>query len=582
MRNFFLALLLCWTVSSFSNPFSYRIVFFGIDDAMTLSQLKKSCSLLSQTSSPPQNIQGLRYLLREDHSSYVKVLHSRGYYDATVTFQIEEGPQTVTAFILIDPGIQYYLGSFSILDQDCNKSLQIPLEKLNIQLNAPAIAGNLLNAKNYLLKELAQEGYPLAKMAQEKYLAEIEEKKIYATLCVNTGPLCRFGTTTINGLGNVKSRFIARKIAYKEGDVFSLEAIDKTRKQLINTDLFSSVLIDHANTLDDWDLLPMNIHFTEAKHQTFSAGISYATVDGFGINLGWIHRNMRGMGERLSFNANFSQKKNVGIASYAIPDFGPYGKEYILQGEALREDIYPYLAFSYLLNSRMDQMRKKTLFSYGVQGEYTTIHESANNGKFWVASLPIFIRHSTTNNLLNPTQGYQIVYRITPNKSFSSSPGLFLQQTLLGQWYIPTAKVPFLVLATRVQLGSVAGTHYRNIPMTKLFLGGSDDDLRGYKYRSVSPKDSRGKPLGGRSAIYVSFEPRFRLSRSFGLVPFTDWGNIRKKMYPTWKGKWHKSVGLGFRYFSFFGPIRLDVACPLNRGSHDHKYKIYVSLGQTF
>ena len=118
---------------------------------------------------------------------------------------------------------------------------------------------------------------------------------------------------------------------------------------------------------------------------------------------------------------------------------------------------------------------------------------------------------------------------------------------------------------------------YRNA-----FWGDSENELRGYRYRTVSPLDD-DKPIGGRSAIYFTMETRLRVSKTIGLVPFLDIGNVYETQYPTAHGKWLKSAGLGLRYFSFMGPFRIDLAFPLDRRKEiDPVYKILVSIGQTF
>jgi translocation and assembly module TamA len=131
-------------------------------------------------------------------------------------------------------------------------------------------------------------------------------------------------------------------------------------------------------------------------------------------------------------------------------------------------------------------------------------------------------------------------------------------------------------------LGGFWSNGLNGVPLSKRYLGGTEQELRGYRYRTVSPLKHH-KPEGGRSAVYFTLEARFRISRTIGLVPFFDMGNVYKTPYPTRKGQWHKSTGLGIRYFTFMGPFRLDVAFPLDRRKGiDPVYKVLVSIGQTF
>jgi translocation and assembly module TamA len=140
-----------------------------------------------------------------------------------------------------------------------------------------------------------------------------------------------------------------------------------------------------------------------------------------------------------------------------------------------------------------------------------------------------------------------------------------------------------LILAQKLTLGTIISNGIRAIPVPNRFFGGSEENLRGYKYFSVSPLEKDNKPIGGRSALFYSLEMRIRLSQSFGLVPFFDMGNVYLEQFPTFKGKWRKSQGVGLRYYSFVGPLRLDLAFPLNhRKGIDPYWWVFVSLGQAF
>jgi len=185
--------------------------------------------------------------------------------------------------------------------------------------------------------------------------------------------------------------------------------------------------------------------------------------------------------------------------------------------------------------------------------------------------------------LLNPTNGFTFIYRPIPIDSFAHNKALFFRQVIVFERYFPFGEKGFFVLAFRAKIGSIIGPAIDRMPMDKLFFGGSDTDLRGYRYRTVSPKNQDNSPLGGRSAIYCSIEPRFRFTDTIGFVPFFDFGTVSNTCYPNVCHKWYKSVGIGLRYFTFFGPLRLDVGFPLNRRKDiDPRYRIYISIGQAF
>ena len=248
----------------------------------------------------------------------------------------------------------------------------------------------------------------------------------------------------------------------------------------------------------------MDIKLIEALHKYVTTGISYATVDGFGVSLGWGNRNFMSMGELLALEATIAQKMHLVVATYKKTDFVIPDQDYILRLEISREKIpVVYLAFDYILTSRIDRRFANNVeTSYGLTAEYDEITHSANNGKYALFSLPLYLKYTTTTHLLNPTKGYTFIYRICPYKNIINSAKYFLKQTMTWNLYVPIEKSRTFVLALRMLLGSIIGPDVYKIPLTKLFLGGSDEELRGYKYKTVSPLNDKYEPIGGRSALY--------------------------------------------------------------------------------
>jgi translocation and assembly module TamA len=225
--------------------------------------------------------------------------------------------------------------------------------------------------------------------------------------------------------------------------------------------------------------------------------------------------------------------------------------------------------------------------SVGGRIEKMLVTDSLQNGDFLLLQMPLFVGWTTVNNILNPTRGISIGYNLAPSINFERFGRWYLEQKLTVGNYLSVSKRDYLVLAQQITFGSILSQRLHDIPIPERFLGGSEDDLRGYTYLSVSPlrRNSHGKrkPLGGRSAIYYTAETRFRLTENFGLVPFFDLGNVWLEQIPVFHGKWLKSVGIGARYFTFIGPLRCDIGFPLNRRHGiDHKWRVLVSIGQSF
>jgi translocation and assembly module TamA len=482
------------------------------------------------------------------------------------------------------------LEGYDFYSSGCKEKKEIPekcrsitLERIGIDIGKPVQASNIINAEQILLDELANCGYPLAAIEKRDVIVDVAKKIVRVNLCIDIGPLCKFGPITMIGLKDVKTEFIVRKLLWEEGQTYDERLVEQTQRRLIETDLFTSLLISHADEPDASGQLPMKIRFSESKHRSISVGFSYATNDGFGLVFGWNNRNFRHMGEKLSLDVNINSRLTTGIASYMKPDFLRLNQNYLWQLEAMREKVTAYIADTYSLQNLLERyFSKRNYASIGLRGEFVDVTHSISNGTFTLLSLPIYYKFTDVRSILDPTSGVVANYWISPYQAVTHKKNTFLKQLLTASFYAPLSPGRWIVLAFRMQLGSILGTSLGQIPFSKRFLGGSDEDLRGYRYKTVSPLNSDGNPTGGRGALYLTVEPRFRITNSIGFIAFLDLGTVTDKTYPTVTGQWFKSVGFGLRYFTFFGPLRLDVGFPLDRRPFDPRYRVYASVGQTF
>lgn len=580
----------------------YQVRFLGLNDSKTLTALKDASELISLQDRPPASINALRYRVQSDLPKLLEVLKANSYYDATISTKVTREADRAQVELFIHPGAQYTIHDYQIFHADCEEPVfSIPPcppilpSQLGLEVGKPALSVDIINAELNLLNVLARCGHPLAYIDKRRVEVDMTEKVVKPAVCVQEGPVANFGPTHILGLESVHPRYVERRLAWKEGELYNSDFVEETQRQLLKSNLFTSVLLNHGEHLDPIGELPMKVRLTESKHQSVNTSLFFATVDGPGGSAGWTHRNIRGMGEILSVYGEWSMLYWIGSVSYALPDFLRLDQTYKVWGEVSREDIYAYLSHSYSVSQRIERMADRHRGgSIGLELEYIDIAKSASDGHYALLGIPLLIKYNATDSDLNPTEKYSIVYQATPYQSLLHAGQQFVKQRLTSCFYFPVDRKKALVLALRTQIGSIAGTQRENVPLTKLFLGGSLDDLRGYKYMTVSPRKhtspDRNKPLGGRSAIFATLEARFRLTSSIGLVPFFDMGAVTNHQVPELHTKWYKSLGMGLRYFAFFGPLRFDVAVPLNRRTkfgHKHIYldpvlQFYASVGQTF
>jgi translocation and assembly module TamA len=167
---------------------------------------------------------------------------------------------------------------------------------------------------------------------------------------------------------------------------------------------------------------------------------------------------------------------------------------------------------------------------------------------------------------------------VSPELSFQDQVFGYVRVQLDGSVYVELMDA--LTLAGRVRLGAIPGAGREDIAPSRRFYAGGGGSVRGYSYQSIGPRDANNDPIGGRSLVEMAVEARYRFG-DFGVVPFLDAGAIYTDLYPDFSNL-RFGAGLGVRYYSSFGPIRVDVGTPINPQPGDPVIAVYVSLGQAF
>ena len=564
----------------------YSVHFIGLDDNETLKTVKSAAFLNTLKKNSPISINALRFRAESDIPDIIKALHAHGYYEAHVRIKMEEEEDGVEVFVLMEPGPQYSVNHFKVEALEDGKPFlcsNLSPENLGIHLDEPVNATAILNGEQKAVAILGECGYPLASIEKREMVADFDTKTLSVDLTINAGKYAKFGPTVVMGAPHIKEKLFENKSEIKPGEPYDSRVIEKTQKKLLDTGLFSSVIITHNNEPDFSHQLPLKIEATETQHKSIHVGASYQTFFGPGLTFGWENRNISGLGRKLSLQGDVTARTHTGTATFFVPDFWKIDQDYVAQAQALQESIYAYHQQSYAITNRVERrLRTAYRVSLGLKLERLFVSNSVDNGTFSLFELPLYFRWSCANDLLNPTSGSTLEYKAIPSINFAKVHLYYLYNALTCSNYFTIFSNDFLVFAQQLTLHAIISEDLNAVPVPKRVLGGSDTELRGYRYHTVSPLHGH-KPIGGRSGIFYTFETRFRLSKTIGLVPFFDIGSVYLTALPKFKEKWYKSVGMGFRYFTFLGPLRFDLAFPLDRRKDiDSRYRFLVSIGQTF
>lgn len=573
----------------------YEVRFTGISETETSDLLQNISQLIALQECPPATEMALQRRVEAEIPRLFEALYSRAYFDADINFTIDFAQSPAIVTYQVTPGSVYALTSFQILPSTQLEEADVPtdwflaydtidLSDLGICLGDPARADQILEAEELLLAYLESLGYPLAKIVTRDVIADLVEKEVSATFYVASGPVAYFGPINLTGLKSVYPAFVYRRIAWCEGDLYDPSVLQCTFNALDRTGLFSGIQIYPDDTPDGENEIPIVVDLTEGKMRSIGFGASYTTQWGGGILAEWEHRNAGGMGERLTLKTELMQREQMGSISFGRPDFMSRGQDLLVKAEAEHEITEGFHETSGSLTARLSRKLNACLTgSAGVGLKYLNSSDSDNNRAFFLAKVPLQLLFHNAGSQFDPFDGVSVKLRVTPTAQLRHPQANYCITTLDAAFYKSLFGCEWTVFAAKVSLGFIPGASRHAIPPPERFYAGSQYLLRGYRYLTVSPLDAQNKPIGGRSLAVFSFELRQRFTEDWGGVIFYDVGNVYASIFPQLDRKQLQSTGIGVRYFTSVGPLRLDIARPLNRRKAvDGQVQVYFSIGQSF
>ncbi len=562
--------------------------------------IERSSLLVNQAENPVSGDLGLVIKARDDRDRLIAALYERAHYGGVVTVTIggrsiddlppnpkfdRSGPVPVT--LRVEPGPVFTLGDIR-LEGDAAR-----LDPGRYDLRPGADAGSLviIKAARQIVDDLKTEGRPLAHLTEQQVVADHKSRTVDVVLGAESGPIAPIGPVTISGEKAVDPDFIRRYSRLNQGKPYIPEDIRKASERLRKLGVFSSVTIKEAETLAPDGSLPIGITVSEGKHRYFGFGASISTIDGGGLQGYWGHRNLFGQAESLRIEGsvgglgNWNGVENLdytaGISFVKPGAFVPSGTlDASIKGSTITTESYDAASVVARLGYSYELSDKDTL-SAAATLSFDDIDDAFGNNRYVTFALPIDYVRDTRDNTLNPTEGYRATlsaapsYEVLEGTIFSSFEG-----SISG--YRGFGEDDRLVLAGKLAAGTlIGGDGLASMPATRRFYAGGGGSVRGYAYQEISPYNGSGDATGGRSYVTGSVEARLNVTNTIGVVPFLDFGTVSSEIYPDFSDV-RLGAGIGLRYNTPFGPIRLDVAMPLDRYDGGSRYGIYAGIGQSF
>jgi translocation and assembly module TamA len=569
------------------------------------SVVRNASALVADEAEPASGAAGLLAKARGDYRRIVAALYQEGHYGGVVSIHIGANevtslppdvdlPDPVPVTIVVDPGPLFNFNRVDIVNQ------APPTSDPFDQVDSPAGQGFgvgevarssvIVQAEGLALEAWRQQGYAKAEIASRDVVADHATNLVDVTITVNPGQKAAFGDVTVRGTERMDPEFVRRQTGLTPGEEFDPEEVERAQKRLDRLEVFRAARLEAAESIGLDGLLPYDLIVQELPGARFGVGATYSTIDGLGVEAFHLWRNLFGQAERLRLDAR--------IAGIGFPveteefDYffgGTFTKPGIFTPDtdlvatiSAERTVYP----TYTEISALGRIGLTHLFSDqitlegGAQFERSEFEDVFGTRDFALAGLYGAATLDFRDDTVDPTSGWYLRADIEPFYEFNYGNAAG-RVTVEGRTYFGFGEDDPFVLAGRIKAGAVLGAELNEIPPDRLFFAGGGGSVRGYGFRSIGVDDGFGNIIGGRYLLEGSLEARAKVTESIGVVGFLDGGYVAGDEFPGIEDL-RLGAGVGLRYYTGLGPLRLDVAVPLNKREGDPDYAIYVGIGQAF
>jgi translocation and assembly module TamA len=524
------------------------------------------------------------------------LLRSEGYYQAIVEDEVE-GDETPVAIVVVVPGPRFGLATPTVTWTDEVPSPEIDAAargELRLNRGEPGRAIDVIAAEGRLVAALSRRGHADARAAPRRVVVDHATQTVAPEYRIDAGPLVTLNGVVLETRGRTREGWVDYLRPWVEGDVYDPEQVAELERRLLETGVYDGVgvALAPAEQATPGGDRPVIVTLTDRPRRILEIGATVSTGEGAGVDAVWTHYNRFGRADTLRYQARIANiDSRIGV-DLSLPHWRRPGRTLTLSGAVVNEDTDAYVRTALTASADLRQRIGRTsYFTYGIGLDAGQYQESRFDP---VTQLPIdFDRDliiltgrgsaytDASNDPLDPTRGWRLFVSAQPTAVAGEDTVVFVRAEAQVSAYLPLQDEAKTVLAGRVRIGSILGGDELTVPSDRLFYSGGGGSVRGYAFQGVGPRLPDNTPRGGISLFETSVEVRHRLRGALGIAAFVDAGAVGFEEYPDF-GDVRFGAGIGVRYDLPFGPIRADVAFPLDRRDGDASFQIYVSIGQAF
>lgn len=571
-----------------------RIDLFAVGASGALRDTLANASLLAAAKENGEHDPvALMAAARADYAQLLEALYAEGYFGPEISITVDgreaasipafEDPTRISTIrVLVRPGQRFTFAQAEARPlapgtelPDTFGSGQIARTSVLIDTAAAAVEG------------WQNQGFPKADIAGQDLAVRHAQGVLDAEIFVDPGPQLRFGALGNPGSENIRPGAIARIIGYPDGALVTPDAQDQVAARLRRTGAFRSVTLREAETPNPDGTLDHDLLLVEEQPRRFGVGAEISTEEGLTLGAFWLHRNLTGGAERLRLDGEISgiggqtggidydlsaRLERPGTFFVDTDLFVELGYTRLKEPDFTSDVFEAGVGLRRIVNDRLS-------LEAGIGFYSSDVTDATGRGTFRLLTFPGRLTWSSRDDELDATEGVFIDAQVTPFLGFADA-GSGGRITLDARAYRTLDTNGRFVLAGRGQLGSVIGPEVTAVPADLRFFSGGGGTVRGQPYQSLGI-DVGGVTTGGLSFAALSGELRARLGDQIGVVGFVDVGFVGETALPGEAGAVQAGAGLGLRYITGLGPIRLDVAVPVTESPGNSLF-FYVGIGQAF
>lgn len=587
------------------DPQPYAVTFSSSESGAVENAARNASSLIADEAEPASGAAGLIAKARGDYRRIIAALYNEGHYGAAVSIRIGgveastlapdvNLPDPVDVTIAVTAGPLFSFANVSIVNQapltdDPYDQVDLPVLR-GYGAGQVARSSVILTAESLAVKAWQEQGYAKAEVTGRDVVADHASNTVDVTITVNPGRLAAFGDITVSGTQGMNPDFVRQQTGLAVGQEYDPDDLTRAQKRLDRLEVFRAARFQAAQDISTDGLLPYELIVEELPGRRFGAGATYSTVDGLGVEGFHLWRNLFGQAERLRLDARVASIAwPIDTAQFDYMFGGTFTKPGFLTPDtdlvaaiSAERTIYP----TYTETSAQGRvglthyLSDELTLEGGASYERSRFDDVFGTRDFSTLGVYAGATYDGRDSTVDPTEGIYAAGNVEPYYDFSFGK-MGLRLTAEGRTYFGFSEDDMFVIAGRVKAGALLGPSLNEIPPDKLFFAGGGGSVRGYAFKSIGVDNGNGVVTGGRYLLEASLEARVKVTNDIGVVGFVDGGYVAADKFPGLEDL-RLGAGIGARYYTGLGPIRLDFAVPLNKRAGDPDYAIYAGIGQSF